>query len=267
MKQTFLKSMRPSHVVLKVGFVLVTIAALLLGSALTAFAAGGPPTITVVGVVQGSLVTLTINNLPVNDTFAVSMGAGGSVGTGSVVAHFNSGAGGQQTYTFEILSNLSSASTIAVRIDDGFGVTAFTTFNNVGMTAPTVTTAPTQSPTNAAATAFAPTVTLAPAAAAAKANPVSPTVGSISVIHAQQGGWVQVIINNMPPNVLFTVTIGPAGSQGFGGYKVGDLPTGSVATHVSIFEIPQPLTTASSMDLRLEGGGFVYLITFSNTNK
>jgi len=260
MRQTFLKSSRPSHVVLKVGVVLATIVALLIGSALNVLAAS-PLTITVVSVEQGGTVTLRFDNLPVNDQFAVSMGPAGSNGLGSVVAHFGSGSG-FVIATFEILSDLSSDSTIVVRIDDGHGVSATTSFSNVSMAPATPTTGPTLSSTSVAATAFAPSVTPIP-----PINLVSPTIGAIRVLHVEQGGWVQVEIDNMPLNTLFTAIVGGSGSQGFGGNKVGDLPTESASTHVSTFEIPPNLASEAALDLRVESSGYVYLITFTNANK
>jgi hypothetical protein len=87
------------------------------------------------------------------------------------------------------------------------------------------------------------------------------------VLHVEQGGWVQVEIVNAPLNTELTAMVGPAGSQGFGGYKVGGLPTENNSTHISIFEIPILLKDASALDLRLEGPGALYLVTFDNVNK
>ena len=81
-----------------------------------------------------------------------------------------------------------------------------------------------------------------------------------------QGGLVLIQVSNLPLDIEFTVTIGAAGTQGIGGTLIAHVNSGSTVGHVAIckFEIPTDLRTAASMDLRMEGGGYVYVVTFNN---
>lgn len=252
---------RPSWRLSRIGLVAFILSALFAGSALPVIAAS-PITITVDSVTPGGEVQLTFANLPAGQTFMVEMGAGGSLGVGPVVANFETGVGGTETDTFEILADVRTSSSIAVRIDNGAGLTAFTTFNNTtAFTAVSVNTPETTStaaiPVTGATTAIVPVAALAPAS------------GVVRLVHVEQGGWVQAEIDNLPANTTFTVSVGLAGSKGIGGYVVADLQSDpvNVVTAISTFEIPQPLTGETSLDLRLEAPGYVYVLTFSNTNR
>ncbi len=245
----------------KLGLILALIAALFGGVILPANAAL-PPVLTVVGVYPGSMVQLRVDNMPANVEFAVTMGAAGTNGVGPTVAHFISGAGGTQTYWIEILSDVRTNATIDVRINSGTGLVAYTTFNNTSaFTAPAATSVPT-------ATAVATSV----ATAVATAAPVLGTGGALTttlrIVHVQKGGWVAVEGRNLPLSTTFTVTIGPGGSQGYGGSVMAHWNTtdSGPAVVVGTFEIPLTLANAATLDVRVEGGGFIYIITFSNVN-
>ena len=88
----------------------IVILALLIGVVSPALAATSP-VIEVIGVIPGGFVTLKISNLPDNTEFSVRMGPVGTQGiAGGLVAHFNSGSGGQQEYVFEDLRECSQGS-------------------------------------------------------------------------------------------------------------------------------------------------------------
>jgi hypothetical protein len=206
----------------------------------------------VVGLYPGSMVQLQVSNMPANIKFAVTMGAAGTQGIGPTVAHVPSGAGGTQTYWVEILADVRSNATIDVRVDSGTGLVAYTTFNNTSsFTAPV-----------AAATA-----TPVPTAVLGTGGAVSTTT-VLRVIHVQQGGWVAVQGSNLPLSTTFTVTIGAAGSQGYGGQVVAHWNTTSTgpAVMVGTFEIPLSLAKNATLDIRIEGGAFVFVKTFSNVD-
>jgi hypothetical protein len=256
------EDMMNSKLVLRLGIVLAIVVTMVSAAFLPAVAASAP-VITVTSVNPGSMVTFNVANMPVNVKMAVTMGAAGTAGVGPTVAHIVSGVGGTQTFTVEILSDVRGASQIAMRIDSGTGIAAFTTFNNVAFTAPAPVPAATAVPTGVA--------TLVPTPVAT-ATPVFGTGGAVNttlrVIHVQQGGWVQVLFNNLPLSTSFAVTLGPSGSKGLGGFLVAHMKTNSTGPIVATgtFEIPQPLHDAAVIDARFEGGGFVFVVTFSNVN-
>jgi hypothetical protein len=255
------EDMMNSKLVLRLGIALAIVVTMVSAAFLPAVAASAP-VITVTSVNPGSQVTFSVANMPVNVKLAVTMGAAGTAGFGPTVAHIVSGVGGTQTFTVEILSDVRGASQIAMRIDSGTGIAAFTTFNNVAFTAPAVPVA-TAVPTGVA--------TLVPTAVPT-ATPVLGTGGAVNttlrVIHVQQGGWVQVLFNNLPLSTSFAVTLGPSGSKGLGGFLVAHMKTNATGPIVATgtFEIPQPLHDAAVIDARFEGGGFVFVVTFSNVN-
>ena len=246
---------RPIGKLSQIGLVVVILSALFAGSVLPVSAADSLITITVDSVTPGGDVQLTFDNLPSNQTFMVEMAAGGSLGAGPVVATFDTGSGGTLTGTFEILADVRTESSIAVRIDNGAGLSAFTTFDN--------TAAFTAASANTPATSSTAVIPVTGASAA----PLIST-GAIHLVHVEQGGWVQVVIDNLPADTTFTVSIGLAGSQGIDGYVVAGLESDpdNVTTAISTFEIPQPLTGETSLDLRVEGTGALYVLPFSNSN-
>lgn len=229
---------------------LLIMAAFLMIPLVTAHAATTPPTITVIGVIPGEDVQVSIGNLPADTDFKVTMSAVGHQGVGSVIANFNSHNGETRTYWFEILTTVRSEDKVEIRIDSGAGVSAYTTFDNTkALTSPSATT-----------TASPATTTATPVAVS------SPVMGPIHVLHVQQGGIVVAELKNLPLDTVFSVTVGKAGSQGFGGYKVGSLSSEELSDHIGYFEIPVELKNETSLDLRIEARGYLYLVTFNNTN-
>jgi hypothetical protein len=248
--QTLLKKAYSARPLLVMGLIAALVAALFGGAFLPVNAALSP-VITEVGVRNNSMVQLRIDNLPANTEFAVTMGKAGSGGYDHLIAHFTTGAAGSYTYWFEILTDVKNDATADVRIDDHSGTSATLTFKT-SSTATVVATA-------------TPVATAVPTVVSGSGGAVS-TSSSVKAIHVVQGGLVLIQVSNLPLNVVFTVTIGAAGTQGIGGTLIAHLNSGSTAGNSAIckFEIPTTLRTAASMDFRMEGGGYVYVVTFNN---
>ena len=250
--QKLLKKAYSSRPLLVMSLIAALVAALFGGAFLPVNAALAP-VITEVAVRDNSLVQFRIDYLPANTEFTVTMGKAGSGGYDHVMAHFTTAAAGSYTYWFEILTDVKNDPTADVRIDNHSGVSATLTFKTASTT--TVTTTATPVPT------------AVPTAIPNSGGAVSTsTSSSVKAVHVVQGGLVLIQVSNLPLNVVFTVTIGAAGTQGIGGTLIAHLNSGSTAGNSAIckFEIPTLLHTAASMDLRMEGGGYVYVVTFSN---
>lgn len=245
--QTLLRKAYSSRPLLVMSLIAALVAALFGGAFLPVNAALSP-VITQVGVRDNSMVQLRFDNLPANTEFSVTMGPAGSGGYDHLIAHFTTAGAGSYTFWFEILADVRHDAKADVRIDDGSGLSAVLTFKTTSGTTVVATAVPTAVPTTT------------------PSGGVVPASSSVKVVHVVQGGLVLLEVRNLPVNVEFAVTIGAAGTQGIGGTLVAHMDSGSSATTVAIvkFEIPTNLRTAASMDLRMEGGGYAYVVTFNN---
>lgn len=91
----------------------------------------GFPTFSIKDVVRDGSVTVSIKNLPPNQTFTVRMGAYGGYGLGGTqVATFDSGAGGALEKTFDIPAGLKGSAKVALRMDSNLGFFAYNWFYN-----------------------------------------------------------------------------------------------------------------------------------------
>jgi len=93
----------------------------------------GFPTFRIQSVVRNSTVTIRVRNLPPNDEFRVRMGNFGTRGVNGIrVDTFDSGDGGDQTFTFNIPARLRGRTRIAIRLESttGSGFFAFNFFFN-----------------------------------------------------------------------------------------------------------------------------------------
>lgn len=240
--------------------IMAVLATFIVGPLLTVQAATTQPSISVVAVNPNQDLQVVISNLPANTDFTVTQSAAGNQGVGPVIAHFNSVDGGTRSYWFEMLSDIQSNDTAEIRIDSGTGFHAYATF------VPTTTLSSTSTTTTAATPT--PVATATPAANTTETVVAPPvTMGKIQVVHVQKGGIVVAELTGMPLDTQFTVTVGTGGSQGYGGFEVGNLTTGSVTDHIGSFEIPVDLMGEATLDLRIDAPGFLYLVTFSNTDK
>jgi hypothetical protein len=233
---------------LKPGFALVIVLALMTALILPAFAAG-QPVLKIASVSPGSMLSVRVDNLPANTTFAVTMKQAGSSAAGGLVAHFESGAGGTQWYSFEIHTDVRSSASVEVRIDSGTGYAATAVFDNTSAyTAPAATAVPT-------------TTSFGTGGAVVKVSP------GIRLVHVQKGGWVQVELRGMPANEEMAVTFSKAGSAGLGGEVMAHLNTGTMGTWTFLFEIPVGLSKETSLDVRVAGASTTYVLTFANVDK
>jgi hypothetical protein len=231
---------------IRLGMSLVLFAVLFSG-AVFPVAAAGPISVSVADLMPGNMVRLVFNNLPAGIQFAVTMGPAGSAGAGGpTVAHVYSSDGGTVAAWIEILAELRGSSRVDVRIDNGAGLTANTFFNNTS--------------------SFVAPVVIVPVTPATVVQSVANR--QMTVLHVQRGGLVVAFVKNLPANTRFAVTVGTAGTQGFGGNLVGHLDNGDVEGQDAIgyFEIPENLSGEATLDLRLDAPGYLYLATFKNTD-
>lgn len=246
--QKLFRKVNSSRSLLVMGLIAALIAALFGGAFLPVDAALAP-VITQVGVRDNSMVQLRIDNLPAETEFAVTMGEAGSGGYGHLMAHFTTAGAGSYTFWFEILTDVKNDPTADVRIDDYSGHSASLTFSTTSTT--TVVSTPVPTPV--------------PSTTTGSGGAVSGST-SVRAVHVVKGGLVLIEVSNLPLDIEFTITIGAAGTQGIGGTLIAHLNSGSTAGNVAIckFEIPTDLRTDASMDFRMEGGGYVYVVPFDN---
>jgi hypothetical protein len=220
----------------------------LFSGAVSPVAAAGNISVSVADLRPADTVRLAFFNLPANVQFAVMMGPGGSRAVNApVVAHVYSPDGGPVAAWVEILAELRSSPTVDVRIDNGAGLSVTTSFVN--------------------SSAFVAPVVVVPETPATVVQTVANRV--MNVVHVEKGGIVVAHLNNLPASAHFAVTLGVAGTQGFGGNLVGHLDTGDLAGGEAYgsFEIPSNLAGEATLDLRVEAPGYLYLATFNNVDK
>jgi hypothetical protein len=192
----------------------------------------GIPTFTVTSVAPGETATILTDNFPPNQTFTVTMGPFGSKGVnGIVVGTLNSGVGGALTATFNIPTELQTAYQVAIRAQTAqanpfFAYNWF--YNNTTGTGGQPPPQPTPPP------------------------PVYTGTPTFSVCGVVQNSTVTIKTSNYPPNQTFTVTMGPFGSQGVGGYVVGTLNSGVGGALTATFNIPSQLVGSSRIAIRTQ---------------
>jgi LysM repeat protein len=208
------------------------------------------PTISIQSVVKDTSVSIRTANYPANRTFDVLMGAMGTRGVNGVkVGTLESGAGGTLDGTYNIPASLQGSSRIAIRLQSTTGgYFSYNWFHN------TSTAVATPAPTTPAPTAPAPTT---PAA----------RVPTISILSVAKDTTVTIRTANYPANRTFEVLMGPMGTRGVNGVKVGTLETGSGGTLQATFNIPASLQGSKQIAIRLQsttGGYFSYNWFYNN---
>jgi LysM repeat protein len=201
------------------------------------------PTISIQSVVKDSSVTIKTANYPANRTFEVLMGAMGTRGINGVkVGTLESGTGGVKEATFNIPASLQGSARIAIRLQSTTGgYFSYNWFHNSS------TTAATPAPTT-------PAPSPAPTTPAAKV----PTIAIQSVVKDTS---VTIKTANYPANRTFEVLMGPMGTRGVNGVKVGTLESGAGGAIEATFNIPASLQGSARIAIRLEsttGGYFSY---------
>jgi hypothetical protein len=248
---------------LRIGICLFVIAALLCGVFLPAAAAGGSPTVSVIGVAIDSKVQIQAMYLPADTAFAVRMGKSGTKGIGApIVAHVKSSAEGIIFASVEILTDLKGKSPIDLRLEGG-GVAVYTSFDNskkdsfeTHMLLP----AP------AAAVAPAPAV-LVPVTGAGGAT--AATTDRILVKKVEKHGYLVAAIFGLEKDVSFKIYVSEAGKMYFEGYAVGGVKLSKTQTVdvVGTFEIPYELRNKLQLALHVVGPNYVLTQSFANEKK
>ena len=206
-------------------FFLVVLALLFLGIGSASSSASTIPTISIVSVVPNESVTIMTHNYPPGQVFDVRMNYMGTLGLGgAIVGQLNSGAGGSVTATFPIPDYLKGQVQIAIRADSYSGYYSFNWFWN--------DTSGTGNP-----------------------GPVPPDyvdIPTFSISAVVRDTNVTITTNNFPPNQLFDVTIGEMYTQGIGGIKVGEIPSGAGGTITATFPIPDALKGRDRLSIRAQ---------------
>ncbi len=209
---------------------LVVLALLFLGIGSASSSASTIPTISIVSVVPNESVTIMTHNYPPGQMFNVRMNYMGTLGLGGVsVGTLNSGAGGSVTATYLIPDYLKGQVQIAIRADSNQGYYSFNWFwNDTSGTGGPVPVPPIYIPLGYVGI---------------------PTFSITAVVRDDN---VTITTKNFPPNQLFDVTIGPMYTQGIGGIKVGEIPSGAGGTITATFPIPNELKGQSRLSIRAQ---------------
>ncbi len=206
-------------------FFLVVLALLFLGIGSASSSASTIPTISIVSVVMNDSVTIMTQNYPPGQVFDVRMNYMGTLGLGgAIVGQLNSGAGGSVTATYPIPDYLKGQVQIAIRADSYQGYYSFNWFWN--------DTSGTGGPV-----------------------PVPPSyvgIPTFSITAVVADDNVTITTNNFPANQLFDVTIGEMYTQGIGGIKVGEIPSGAGGTITATFPIPDALKGRDRLSIRAQ---------------
>lgn len=184
---------------------------------------GNIPTFTILSVVQDNKVTVQTYNFPANRDFIVRMGPYGSYGIGGIeVATLNSGAGGSFQAEFNIPDALKGKYQIAVRMDSKTGgFYSFNWFYN--------------NTASASGGSFIPT-----------------GIPYTDVVSVVADSTVTLQTYNFPPNLDFTVRMGPYGTYGMGGIVVATTNSGSGGSFQVTYNIPDSLKGSYMLSIRLE---------------
>ena len=76
----------------------------------------------------------------------------------------------------------------------------------------------------------------------------------ITAVNVVPGGFVELLMINLPDDDEFRVTMGPAGSMGIGGGLVAHFNTNDAGTYNLSFEIYAPVRNDTWIDVRIDNG-------------
>ncbi len=91
---------------------------------------------------------------------------------------------------------------------------------------------------------------------------------TFSIVNVDPDNTVTIKTQNLPPNDIFTVTMGPMGSKGVNGYVVAKTESGDGGTHKYTYSIPTQLYGSYQIAIRLQSptsGYFAYNWFYNNT--
>jgi hypothetical protein len=206
------------------------------------------PTFSIIGVATNTSVTIQTYNFPAGDTFKVLMGYMGTRGVnGYYVTTIGSGGGGSFTATFNIPAALFGQYQIAIRLQSisGSGYFAYNWFYN------------NTTGGNIGGPGYPPGI------------PGYFGYPTFSIASVVANSTVTIVTNNLPPNDVFRVTMGPMGTRGINGFIVTTINSGGGGTQTLTFNIPSQLSGSFQISIRLQsisGSGFyAYNWFYNNT--
>jgi hypothetical protein len=193
----------------------------------------GFPTFSIKSVIKNQTVTILTKNFPPNDTFTVTMGKFGTLGTGGIVVESTkSGEGGSFELTYSIPSILADLDKIAIRLQSPTtGFFAYNWFfNSTAEATSTSQPSPTTTPNPSGYSGF-PTFTISALA---------------------KGQTVTISGKNFPKDDTFTVTMGKYGTRGIAGTNVGSTNSGAGGALSATYNIPAALAGETQIAIRLQ---------------
>jgi len=199
----------------------------------------GIPTIGIDSVVQDNTVTLHTHNFPAGQVFKWTMGPMGTQGVNGipVVGYeaWDSGPGGEQTLTLPIPAELFGSYQISIRAQTShaYPYYAYNWFYNNTTGTGGQPSSPPPPPADSSYTGY-------------------PTFTVCSVV---QNGSATIRTNNIPPNQVFKVTMGPMWTAGINGYVVQGYEawnSGAGGTQDLTLPIPSELHGSYQISVRMQ---------------
>lgn len=189
------------------------------------------PSISIVSVVPGTVVTVETHNFPADLDFDVTIGPYGTYGIdGTKVTTTNSGKGGTFTATYNIPEELKNSARLSIRLyNPTKGYYAYNWFENA-------------IPATAATTGTETTSTI----------PGYVGYPSFSITEVEADKSVSVDAFNFPPDVEVDVTMNVMGTFGIGGYDVTKQKTGEKGEFTAKYAIPEELAGIYMISIRIE---------------
>jgi hypothetical protein len=196
----------------------------------------GIPTFSITAVEKDKSVTILTSNYPPNQIFTVTMGLFGSRGiNGIVVGTLDSGQGGALVATYQIPAELVGQSRIAIRAQTSHAYPYYSYnwfWNNDAMVPD-------------------------PGTGGQPLPEPPPTPGYIGIPTM----WITAVVrdqsvtfqtNNYPANQTFTVTMGPMGTRGINGFKVGEFNSGVGGSFSITVPIAGELAGSNQISIRAQ---------------
>lgn len=196
----------------------------------------GIPTFKILSVTQDQNVTVETNNFPANQTFVWTMGPMGTNGVNGIVVNpaWSSGTGGTMQATFNIPAQLVGSYQISIRAQTGHTnpFYAFNWFYN-----------------NTTGTGGQPPTPVPPTPPGYTGYP------TFSVCSVVQNSSITIRTNNLPPNQVFAVTMGPMWTAGVNGFPVTGYTawnSGAGGTQDLVLPIPAQLSNSAQISVRMQ---------------
>ncbi len=200
-------------------------------SAALATDSGTIPSISIVSVVPGSVVTVETHNFPPDLDFDVTIGTYGSYGIdGTKVETTNSKTGGTFTVTYNIPEELKNSARLAIRLyNPTKGYYAYNWFENMIPTPVPASTDTTQT-----------------------TIPGYEGFPSFSITEVEVDKSVTLEAMNFPPKTSVDITMNVVGTFGIGGYEVKSQATSDKGSFTATYNIPEELAGVYLISIRIE---------------